>query len=118
MSAERITAIMAENLETVELRETDRGLLRARVRVSLALSYLSDLEAERNGDGARFLRMVDGRGKQVGFADAWTASVQRILSEPLSWYAPRFPEAYQRALELGIDLDGVEAPQAPEMAAA
>lgn len=53
-------------------------LLVARVRLSLARMYLSDLQS-----GVDFGRMVDGRG--AGFPNAnratWTERVQRIAQE-------------------------------------
>lgn len=37
----------------------------AKIRLQVALQFARDLQAQRNGDTARFDRMVDARGKGI-----------------------------------------------------
>lgn len=61
----------------------------ARLELSRARAYVHDLQRWRAGDDARFTRMVDGRGKQLGEAGQWVEYVRRILTRADVWqYQP------------------------------
>lgn len=71
---------------------------KARSRLKQARAYLADIKAWRNGDDGRFVRMVDGRGKQLGDADQWAAFIRRILEDGDVW-------TYQRGVAKRIAQD-------------
>lgn len=72
---------------------------KARIRLGQARAYLRDLQAWKNGDENRFVRMVNGRGQQMGSPDVWLRYVQQILEEPeAQTYQPGVVKRLRRQL--------------------
>lgn len=74
---------------------------KARLELTRARAYIDDLRRWQTGDDARFTRMVNGRGQQLGDPAQWVEYVRRILARGDVWhYQPgvcrRFAQEMQR----------------------
>lgn len=71
----------------------------ARIQLQLARQKLADIKAWRAGDESRFVRMVDGRGKQLGDLKLWLEHINRTLQRPEVWqYQPGVAKRIAREL--------------------
>ena len=73
------------------------GYYVASIKAQLARRYARDLRLAATDDPARFSRMVDGKGKQIGSAEQWSANIESILANPLVVeYFPDLPQEIHR----------------------
>lgn len=64
----------------------------ARIKKGLAVNLLHDLIEWRQGDEARFSRMVSGNGKQIGDSGVWLANLSSICNNPaVLEFCPELP---------------------------
>lgn len=84
------------------------GLAVAGIKAQMISRYLGDLEAERDGDAARFSRMVGRGGEPLGSREKWIEHVVSGLNHPaLCEHTPAVREALcKRASSLGIVFEG------------
>ena len=72
---------------------------KARIRLSQARAYLRDLKAWQRGDSNRFVRMVNGRGQQLGSPELWLTYIRSILADPdVQIYQPGVVKRLRRQL--------------------
>lgn len=58
----------------------------AKLQLQTAILLARDLQSERNGDQARFVRMVDGHGKQVVTHNLAVKNVWELSGKTVEYY--------------------------------